>query len=133
MKRGGTAFQRAQEGRSGLRLPGSVGQMMWAAAATIIITIVIRKASKDFVPIAHRTIQRTRPAMRVRMTPISARSLARQTGGELLHHGARRGRRILARAGGLRGRAHEPRADDHAVCAGLGGPPPPGGRGYSET
>ena len=65
MKRGGTpaggaprgARERAQEGRSGSRLPGSVGQMRCAAAATISITIVIMNASKDFAPIAHRTIQ----------------------------------------------------------------------------
>ena len=46
--------------------------MSFHVAARITIKIVIKKASKDFTPIAHRTIQMTRPAIVVRNNSIGA-------------------------------------------------------------
>ena len=54
--------------------------MMWAAAATSTITIVIRKASNDFTPIAQRTIQITSPVIVVSSNPIEAATLAKRSG-----------------------------------------------------
>lgn len=46
--------------------------MSFHVAARITINIVIKKASTDFTPIAHRTIQITSPAIVVKNNSIGA-------------------------------------------------------------
>ena len=64
-------------------------------------------------PIAQRTIQTMRPAVVARTRPIERGSLTDEPGGKPRNELPDRGGGIV----GLRGRAHEPAADDHAVGA----------------
>ena len=80
---------------------------MWPAAAMTSISTVIMKASNPPVPSAQRTTQTTRPAIRVRRTPMRARRLAAERAGERRDQLADRGRGRAPGVRGLGGGAHE--------------------------
>ena len=85
-------------------------------APSVMINVVIKNASKDFQPIAQRTIQAHETDGGGDDETHCGARLTDEPGGELRYELAGGGDRVL----GLRGGAHEARTDDHAVGPGVG-------------